>query len=371
MPVSRLLAARLLAPLDVRLDGDRPWDIRVRDPRALRKSLTGGSLGFGEAFVDGWWDCGDLEELIYRLVVADLRGLAYMLPAVFLKRRLAALVNLQTRPRSRRVAEQHYDYGNDFFAALLGRHPIYSCGYFREGDDLDAAQLAKMDLICKKLDLRPGEHLLDVGGGWGELARHAAATYGVRVTSINISEEQMRIGRERCRGLDVEIVGCDYRDVRGTFDKVMAIAMFTHVGPHNYRGFMERMSRVLSPGGIFVMEGVWGNATQTTGDPWVDRYIFPGAVIPSGAQTFAAVERLFVVEDLHNFGPHYATTLRAWNANLQQAWPALAARYDERARRTFEYYLLAMAALFRARAMQNWQLVLTHGARAQPPCRVS
>ncbi len=228
-----------------------------------------------------------------------------------------------------------------------------------------------MELICKKLDLRRGDHLLDVGGGWGELARFAAANHGARVTSINISEEQMRHARERCRGLDVEIVRCDYRDLRGTFDKIMAIAMFTHVGPNNYRGFMEQMARALAPGGVLVMEGVWGNASQTMGDPWVDRYIFPGAVIPSGAQTFAAVEGLFVVEDLHNFGPHYATTLRAWNQNFQRAWPSLRARYDERTRRMFEYYFLAMAALFRARAMQNWQLVLTRAPGPQPPCRVA
>jgi cyclopropane-fatty-acyl-phospholipid synthase len=369
MGLFRSLTAPLLARIDVQLDGDRPWDVKIRHPRALREGLTRGSLGFGEAYVNGWWDCDDLEELVYRLVVSDLRGLAYRLPGVVLARRLAALTNRQTRRLSREVAERHYDFGNDLFSAFLGRYKIYSCGLFRGGSDLDEAQLAKLHLICKKLDLRPGERLLDVGGGWGEIARFAAEHYGARVTSINISEEQMSLARERCRGLDVEIVRCDYRSVRGTFDKIMAIAMFTHVGPHNYRGFMETMHRALAPGGVFLMEGVWGNASQTIGDPWVDRYIFPNAVIPSGAQTFAAFERLFVAEDLHNFGPDYALTLRAWNANFQAAWPSLRARYDERTRRLFEYYFLAMAALFRARAMQNWHLVLTKAPAPQPPCR--
>jgi cyclopropane-fatty-acyl-phospholipid synthase len=369
MDLPRRLAARLLARIDVQLDGDRPWDLKIRDSRALREAITRGSLGFGEAYVNGWWDCDDLEELTYRLVVSDLRGLAYKLPGVVLARALATHRNRQTRRLAREVAEHHYDFGNDLFSAFLGRYKVYSCGLFREGVDLDEAQHAKLDLICKKLDLRPGEHLLDVGGGWGEAARFAAEHYGARVTSINISEEQMSLARERCRGFDVEIVRRDYREVRGRYDKIMAIAMFTHVGPRNYRAFMETMHGALAPGGIFLMEGVWGNASQTIGDPWVDRHIFPNAVIPSGAQTFAAFERLFVAEDLHNFGPDYAKTLRAWNVNFQAAWPQLRARYDERTRRTFEYYFLAMAALFRARAMQNWHLVLTRAPTPQPPCR--
>jgi cyclopropane-fatty-acyl-phospholipid synthase len=219
--------------------------------------------------------------------------------------------------------------------------------------------------------LQPGERLLDVGGGFGELARHAASHYGARVTSINISKEQVRFARERCRGLPVEVVRCDYRDVRGTFDKVAAIAVFTHVGYRNYRVFMEAMRRALAPGGILVMEGVWGNTSTTHIDPWIDKHIFPGGMFPSGAQTFAALEGLFVAEDLHNFGPHYVKTLRAWNRNLEEAWPRLRARHDEPLRRMFEFYFLMSAGYFRARALQHWQLVLTPPGAAQPPCRLS
>jgi cyclopropane-fatty-acyl-phospholipid synthase len=147
--------------------------------------------------------------------------------------------------------------------------------------------------------------------------------------------------------------------------------MFTHVGHKNYRSFMTSMRRLLRPEGTLLMEGVWGNTSVTHIDAWMDRYIFPNATIPSGAQTFEAFEGLFVAEDLHNFGPSYVHTLRAWNHNLNQAWPELGRRYDERVRRTFEYFFQTIAGFFRARALSNWHLVLTPVGAAQPACRVT
>jgi cyclopropane-fatty-acyl-phospholipid synthase len=362
----------LLERADVRLDGDRPWDPRIHDERVFRRVALDGSVGLGEAYVDGWWSTDDLEELARRLASARLERVTEWLPRGLAQNAAAIVSNQQTRGRARRVARQHYDFGNDLFAAFLGRYQCYSCGYFRDTDDLDVAQLQKLDLVCRKLDLRRGDRLLDVGGGWGELARHAAAEYGARVTSINISDEQMRFARERCRGLDVETVRCDYRDVRGSFDKVAAIAMFTHVGVRNYRTFMEAMRRVVAPEGTFLIEGVWGNVSTNRIDAWMDKHIFPGAMIPSGAQTFRAFEGIFVAEDVHNFGPDYVKTLRAWNARLRQAWPTLRARYDERVRKTFEYFFLTIAGFFRARALQHWHLVLTPPGAPQPAfCRLT
>jgi len=362
---------RLLAAADVRFGGDRPWDIQVHDPRLYRSSILGGSIAFGEAYVRGWWSCSDIEELAFRFARSRLEEVAALLPGGLLHRLRSLVSNQQTRARSLRVARRHYNFGNHLFLAFLGAHPSYSCGYFRDTDELDAAQRNKLELICGKLDLRPGEHLLDVGGGWGELARHAARYYGVRVTSINISEEQMHVARERCRGLPIEIVRCDYRDVRGSFDKVAAIAMLTHVGYRNYRTFMETMRRALRPDGILLIEGIWSNVSSRNLDSWLDKYIFPGAMLPSGKQTFAACERLFVVEDLHNFGPDYVKTLRAWRANFRAAWPQLAADYSEDVRRIFDYYFAICAGYFRARSIQNWQLVLTLPGRAQPRARLS
>jgi cyclopropane-fatty-acyl-phospholipid synthase len=366
----RRLADVIAARADVRIDGDRPWDIQVRDPDVFRRALLGGSIGLGEAYLDGQWWSQDLEETAYRFAAARLEELAALLPTGLARRALWMLGNQQSRRRSKRVAQQHYDLGNDLFLSFLGAKKIYSCGYFRDANDLDSAQLAKLDLLCRKLDIKPGQRLLDVGGGWGEFARHAAQHHGARVTSISISSEQVEFAREYCKGTDVEVLRCDYRDVRGRFDRVAAIAMFTHVGSRNYRSFMQKMHDLLEPDGVFVMEGIWGNVSTVHIDAWIDKYIFPGGQLPSGKQTFEALEGLFVVEDLHNFGPSYVHTLRAWHRNLEAHWPQLSARYDDRVRRIFEYYFQVCAGYFRARAIQNWQLVLTRAGRSQPACRL-
>ena len=362
---------RLLLPADVVIDGDRPWDIRVHDPRVYRRGLFRGSVGLGESYVDGWWSTSDLEGLMYRLALARLDRRGPIIPRSLTLWLKSLLFNRQSPRGALGVVHRHYDFDNDLFSAFLGKYKNYSCGFFDGTDDLDEAQRLKLDLICRKLELRPGQHLLDVGGGWGELARYAASQYGVRVTSINLSEEQMRFARERCRGLDVEIVRSDYRDVRGRFDKVAAIAMFTHVGYKNYRTFMRSMHRVLAPGGSLLLEGVWGNVSVRHIDPWMDKYIFPAAMIPSGAQTFRAFEDLFVAEDLHNFGPSYVQTLRAWNANLHRAWPELGHKHDDRTRRILEYFFLMIAGFFRARSLSNWHLVLTKPGRSLAAARLT
>jgi cyclopropane-fatty-acyl-phospholipid synthase len=364
------LASRILAPADIRLNGSRPWDIELHDERALVRALLHGSIGFGEGYVDGLWSTRDLEELSRRLALASVDDTARLLPASLVLNVASRVKNRQTRGRALEVVREHYDFGNDLFFAFLGKHKNYSCGYFEGAADLDQAQEQKLDMICKKLELRPGQHLLDVGGGWGELARFAASRYGARVTSVNLSERQMQFAREHCRGLDVDVVRADYREIRGDFDKIAAIAMFTHVGYKNYPAFMHAMHRLLRPEGIFLMEGVWGNTSVTHIDGWMDKYIFPNASIPSGAQTFAALEGLFVTEDLHNFGPSYVETLRAWNRNLEASWPALSHRYEDRVRRIFEFFFLLIAGFFRARALSNWHLVLTKSGRVQPRCRL-
>jgi cyclopropane-fatty-acyl-phospholipid synthase len=365
MKLAKRILDPLLATVDVRTDGGRPWDIEVHDEAFHRKTLLQGSLGLGEAYMDRWWSAADLEELAFRLLHGGLerrlKPLYHLAPALFTRAR-----NQQTRDRALRVAERHYNLGNDLFGEFLGTYKNYSCGYFEGGDDLDAAQEKKMDLICRKLDLRPGDHLLDVGGGWGEIARWAAAKYGARVTSINISEEQMRFARRHCEGLSVEILRRDYRDLEGRFDKIAVIAMLTHVGYKNYRRFMEIAHRCLRPGGVMLIESVGGNASTTYCEPWTDAYIFPGGMIPSLAQLGEAFAGLFVVEDLHNFAPSYVRTLRAWNDNFQAAWPRLAGRYDERTRRMFEYFFLTVAGAFRARDLQHWHVLLSRAGSPQP-----
>ncbi len=353
----------LLEAADVRLDGARPWDVAVRDDRLMDRVLSQGTLGFGEAYMDGWWECGRIDEMIFRLLRADLY--AHLRPdwRMLLRAGWSFVRNMQTRSRSRAVAERHYDLGNDFYAAMLDPLMQYSCGYFDGTDDLAEAQRRKLDLIRRKLYLAPGMHLLDIGCGWGGLAQFMAQEAGCRVTGVNISREQILRARERTAGLPVDILEQDYRDLQGSFDAIVSVGMFEHVGYRNYRSFMETAHRLLPEGGLFLLHTIGYKRSGRTGDPWLHRYIFPNSHLPSAAQITQAAEGLFILEDWHNFGTHYDKTLLAWNANFEAAWPRFADRYGERFRRMWRYYLLSCAGAFRARETQLWQIVLSKRPR--------
>jgi cyclopropane-fatty-acyl-phospholipid synthase len=343
----------------------RPWDICVKDSRFFRKVFFGGSIGFGEAYMDGWWCCADIEELSTRLYRSQIEQASGIAAGALALGAAALLTNRQTRRESMDVAERHYNLDAGLFG-FLGKHMNYSCGYFKGTDDLDRAQEQKLELICRKLELSRGDRVADIGGGWGEFARHAVCRYGCHVTSINIADEQIAYARESCKDLPVDVVKCDYRDLQGTYDKIAAIAMVAHVGYKNYRTFMEAMHRRLSPNGILLIETVGSNTSVTHCDPWVDKYIFPRGVTPSLRQLSRAMEGLFVIEDLHNFAPHYVKTLRAWRQNLAAIWPGLAGKYDERTRRMFDYLFQMSVGAFRSRSMQYWHLVMTKTGAPQP-----
>jgi cyclopropane-fatty-acyl-phospholipid synthase len=362
----------LLKQAGIEIDGPNPWDIRVHDQRWYSRLIRDKNLGLGESYMDGWWDCAQIDEMVCRLLGGGLedkvRGnvtyLVRLLPAI--------LFNLQSRSRARIIAERHYDLGNELFFAFLDQYRQYSCGYFQNTDDLDRAQQNKLELICRKLNLSASDHLLDVGCGWGGLARYAAERFGCTVTAVNISREQLRYARDFCQGLPVQFQDRDYRTIDGRFDKIVSVGMFEHVGCKNYRTFMKVIRRCLEGGGIFLLHTIGGNTSRSGCDPWINRYIFPNGMLPSTAQIAQAAEGLFVIEDWHNLCPHYDRTLLAWNANFQKAWPQLKSRYDERFKRMWEYYLLSCAGAFRARNNQVWQIVMTpHGiGAAQPFCRL-
>ncbi len=360
----------LLKGADIQVNGPNPWDIQVHDHRWYGRVIRDKNLGLGETYMDGWWDCERLDEMIFRLlcggledrVRGNLKYLFRLLPA--------ALFNLQSRARARMIAARHYDLGNDLFFSFLDPYRQYSCGFFEGTDDLDRAQQNKMEMICRKLNLSASDHMLDIGCGWGGLTRYAAERYGCTVTGVNISEQQLRYARDLCHGLPVRFQNRDYRGVKGSFDKIVSVGMFEHVGRKNYRAFMNVARRCLKDHGIFLLQTIGGNTSRTGCDPWITRYIFPNGMLPSTAQIARAVERLFVIEDWHNIGPHYDRTLMAWNANFQEAWPRLSIRYDERFKRMWEYYLLSCAGAFRARSIQVWQIVMTpFGVGAAQPLK--
>lgn len=361
----------LLASAGIRLNGPHPWDIQIRDRRWFGRVWRDKNLGLGESYMDGWWDCAQLDEMFHRLLRSGLdskvRGnLPYLLRSL-----PGLLLNLQSRMRSRMVAKRHYNLGNDLFLSFLDNYQQYSCGYFDKTDDLDQAQQDKLALIARKLQLADSDHVLDIGCGWGGLARYVATHHGCRVTAVNISNPQLRYARDRCKGLPVDFSECDYRSITGRFNKIVSVGMFEHVGHKNYPTYMRVVHRSLKNEGIFLLHTIGSNISSKSCDPWVIKYIFPNGMLPGPAQISKAAEGLFVIEDWHNLGPHYDKTLMAWNRNFQHAWPSLKDHYDDRFKRMWEYYLLSSAGAFRARDLQVWQIVMTRqgSSRAQPACR--
>lgn len=354
----RTQVERLLSTADVQLDGSRPWDVQVHHPRFYARLVAQGSLGLGESYMDGWWDTQDLDGLMQRLLQARLDRRRPGLAALWAWLR-ASLLNEQSRRRSFVVGQRHYDIGNDLYRAMLGDRMVYSCAYWATADTLDAAQEAKLDLVCRKLMLQPGQRLLDIGCGWGELLKFAAERYGVSGVGVTVSREQAEYARRRCDGLPVEIRLCDYRDVHEPFDRVASIGMFEHVGVRNYTRFFAQVRSHLREGGLALLHTIGRNASGTHTDPWIGKYIFPNSMLPSAAQIAGALERRLVIEDWHNFGADYDLTLQAWRRNIEAAWERLSPVPDRRFQRMWRYYLSASMGLFRSRRGHVWQLVLS------------
>ncbi len=272
---------------------------------------------------------------------------------------------------AKEVAEQHYDLGNDLYRAMLDKRMNYTCAYWKDADNLDDAQEAKLDLVCQKIGAHEKMKILELGCGWGSFAKYAAETYGTNVVGYNISKQQVALGRERCRGLPVELRWQDYREADGQYDAVVSIGVMEHVGYKNYPTYMDVVDRCLKPDGIAFVHTIGSNKSITTGEPWTDKYIFPNGQLPSIAQLAKAMEGRFVMEDWHNFGPYYDPTLIAWHANFNRAWPDLKSKYGKRFKRMWDYYLLSSAGGFRSRSQQLWQIVFTRPGTSQPDCRVS
>lgn len=348
----------LLDYADVSINGDRPWDLQVKHPDFFRRVLAQGTLGFGEAYMDGWWDSESPDQLLTRLVRAEVNRKIKSVVVVYDALR-AKLINRQNHRRAFVVGEKHYDIGNDLYQKMLDSRMIYSCGYWRDANTLDEAQEHKLEMTCRKLQLEPGQKVLDIGCGWGGTARFMAERYDVEVVGATVSRAQAELAREQCAGLPVEILLEDYRDLEGSFDRIVSIGMFEHVGPKNYRTYFRKVHDLLKDNGVFLLHTIGGNIPAVKTDPWIERYIFPNGVIPSAQQITSAYEGYFVLEDWHNFGPHYDKTLMAWLENFTNAWPELKQAYDERFQRMWNYYLTSCAASFRARYNQLWQIVLS------------
>lgn len=393
---ARKWVEELLAHADIRLDGARPFDIRVHDERLFDRVTAGGTLGAGEAYMAGWWDCERLDRMFARAISAGLENK--------LRRNLYTLAlavrhtvfNMQNSHRAPMVARRHYDFGNRLFEAMLGPNMNYSCAWWsgledvkkkkgarapapvpsadtlpdcypqQPGARLDEAQNAKMELICRKLRLEPGMTVLDIGCGWGSLARYMAREYGCHVTGISLSRNQIEWARQReleeggrsSPGRLAWILG-DYRDLRGEFDRIVSVGMFEHVGSKNYRRYFRTARALLKPHGLFLLHTIGSLSLRAGCDPWISRYIFPNGQLPTLDAIVRACQGLFVLEDCHNLGADYDPTLMAWHERFEQGLGGGVFDLTEAEARMFRYYLLTCAAAFRCRDIELWQIMLS------------
>ena len=349
----------LFAQAGITVNGNNPWDIRVNDDSFFDRLILKGSIGAGESYMDGLWDVPRLDQFFTKAIKAQItEKLKFNLPTLWLFIK-SSILNMQTKARSFKVAKEHYNLGNDLYMSFLDPYNQYTCGYFKNTDDLNVAQEQKLNMICQKLRLKSSDRVLDIGCGWGGFSKYAAEHYGCHVTGISISDEQIKYARNFCKNLPVEILKKDYRDLDGEFDKVLVCGMIEHVGNKNYRTLMKKVHNVLSSSGLFLLHTIGGNTSQKSTDPWLSKYIFPNSMIPSVKQLSMASEDLFVMEDWHNFGVYYVNTLLAWYDNFKSNWSTLRERYDQRFFRMWEYYLLGSVGYFESRTGQLWQILFS------------
>lgn len=354
------LIGELLQTAGITINGNQPWDIQIYNEGVFNRILRYGSLGAGESYMDAWWDCSQLDEFFSRVISTELEKKIRKNKSTLVKFLILRLLNIQNKKHSLEVGKKHYDLGNLLFENMLDKNLNYTCGYWKRADNLDQAQIDKMDLVCQKLMLQPGMRVLDIGCGWGALAKYAAENYGVNVVGVTISQQQMEYAKNNCAGLPVEIRFQDYRDINETFDRIVSLGMFEHVGFFNHRIYMEKVYQNLATNGLFLLHTIGSNYTYLKSNDWINKYIFPNGVLPSIQQIGKAAEKLFVMEDWHNFGVDYDKTLMAWNHNFKQNWETkLKQHYDERFYRMWNFYLLSSAGGFRARDMQLWQVMFS------------
>lgn len=364
--LSKKAFTKYLQSIGVTIDGPMPFDIKIHNDQLYSQMIIDPSLAAGEGYMKKWWDCNQLDELFFKICRAKLESKVCNKWNVRFRSLMNILINFQTRLKSKQVAEQHYNLGNDLYKYMLGETMAYTCAYWKDAANLDQAQKAKFELVCKKISLKPGDRVLELGCGWGTLAKYMAEKYGAQVTAVNISTEQINYAKETTKNLPIEFHLCDYRDdhiynpKKILYDKVVSVGLCEHVGHKNYRHFIKVTHRNIREDGLFLLHTIGKNISTHYVDPWINKYIFPNGILPSIKLLAGAMEHLYVIEDLHNFGADYDKTLMAWHKNFTDNWEQyIKPHRNETFYRLWNYYLLSCAGGFRARAMQLWQLVLS------------
>lgn len=350
----------ILEKAGIPINSSEPWSMQVHDERVWDRVVARHQLGLGEAYIEGWWDCANIDQMLTRLLTIDATVLLRPSAKVIFHHARSSLLNHQRKSKAANNAKHHYNRGNELYVRMLDPEMAYSCGYWKDASTLNQAQINKFDLICRKLKLEPGMKLLDIGSGWGGLLRHAVKHYGVTGVGISPADEQIHLARELSAGLDIIFMQKDYRELSGQFDRVVSVGMMEHVGPKNLDTFFSTCNRLLKTNGIMLHHTISSTYSKNSTDAFFDTYIFPGGVLPSVAQIATACEKKFIIEDLHNFGLDYDKTLMAWYENINMRWEEIP-HYDVKFVRMWNYYLLASAAGFRARNLQLNQMVFRRG----------
>lgn len=362
---SKELCLSILEKANVPINSSEPWSIHVKNEKLWDRITSQHELGLGESYMDGWWECKDIDHMLTRLLNVDATTFLTPSPSIIFSALKSRVMNMQTKSKAAKNAKHHYNIGNDLYTRMLDKEMAYSCGYWKNARNLDESQVDKFDLICRKLKLEKGMTILDIGSGWGGLLRHAVKNYDVVATGISPADQQILLAREKSAGLDIQFHQMDYRDFTGKFDRIVSVGMMEHVGPKNFRAFFEKCDELLADDGIMLHHLISGTRAQTETDGFFNRYIFPGGVIPSPAQITNAAENLFVLEDVHNFGLDYDKTLMEWFKNINAQWDQIP-QYDLRFKRMWNYYLLASAAGFRSRNLNLNQYVFRRGGILEP-----
>ncbi len=346
--------------LGININKEKGTYITVKNDNFYKRVILHGSLGLGESYMEGWWDTNSIDDLIFRLLRADfdksVKGIQYK----FFNHFRAKFLNLQKKSKAYEIGEKHYDRGNELFENMLDKRMIYSCGYWKDTDNLDEAQENKLDIICKKLNLKEGEKILDIGCGWGGFLKFAHERYGVKGVGITVSKEQATFAQRACKNLPIEIRLTDYRNLKNEqYDHIVSIGMFEHVGYKNYRKFFKTVYNLLKENGLFLLHTIGTDTSIKSTDPWINKYIFPNGMLPSPYYISKAVESIFKIEDWHNFGVHYDTTLIHWFKNFDNYWTDKNNDKNDIFYRMWKFYLLSCAGAFRARNIHVWQIVFS------------
>ncbi len=355
---AKSIVCELLNGSGVSVDGNNPWDIKVSDDEFYQRVLSKGSLGLGESYISGQWNSERIDMFVDKVLSGGLEK-KISKGGVLFGMIKSKLFNRQRKSKAFDIGEKHYDLGNDLYREMLDKRMVYTCGYWRDSSNLDDAQEAKLDLSCRKLGLERGMRVLDIGCGWGSFAKYAAEKYGVNVVGVSVSKEQIKLGKKMSAKLPVDLRLQDYRDVHGKFDRIVSLGMFEHVGPKNYKVFMKKVSDSLEDDGLFLLHTIGRNVSSNGIDKYIDKYIFPGGVLPSVKQIAGASENELVLRDWHEFGQDYDKTLMAWNHNFQSGWSGISWKYGKEFKRMWEYYLLSCAGSFRSGQIQLWQIIFS------------